>query len=346
MIRYLLLLALFLSASLSAATIDEVKKRGELVCGVNTGKLAGFAWKDEKGNWSGFDVDMCHAVAAAVLGDAGKVRFVPLETANRIKALARGKIDMLARNTTWTLSRDLDMGVSFAVIVYFDGQSFMVKKSTGKRSALELDGARICVQKGSTSEVNVEGYFHVNRMKYELVYADTPEETLKDFLDGKCDAITSDHSQLHALRSITEHPDAYRVLPEVISQEPLSLAVREGDDRWRKVVQWTVFMMINAEYLGVDQRNVDRVAENARKPAAWPAQGPGRRCGTDARLGGAHHQAGGQLRRGVRPQPGQGLRAWHGKGAQCPVERGWSPVRSSHALISRFPSGVLRATLA
>ena len=266
MIRYLLLLALFLSASLSAATIDEVKKRGELVCGVNTGKLAGFAWKDEKGNWSGFDVDMCHAVAAAVLGDAGKVRFVPLETANRIKALARGKIDMLARNTTWTLSRDLDMGVSFAVIVYFDGQSFMVKKSTGKRSALELDGARICVQKGSTSEVNVEGYFHVDRMKYELVYADTPEETLKDFLDGKCDAITSDHSQLHALRSITEHPDAYRVLPEVISQEPLSLAVREGDDRWRKVVQWTVFTMINAEYLGVDQRNVDRVAENARKP--------------------------------------------------------------------------------
>ena len=266
MIRYLFLLALFLSASLSAATIDEVKKRGELVCGVNTGKLAGFAWKDEKGNWSGFDVDMCRAVAAAVLGDAGKVRFVPLETANRIEALARGKIDMLARNTTWTLSRDLDMGVSFAVIVYFDGQSFMVKKSTGKRSALELDGARICIQKGSTSEVNVKGYFHVNRMKYELVYADTPEETLKDFLDGKCDAITSDHSQLHALRSITEHPDAYRVLPEVISQEPLSLAVREGDDRWRKAVQWTVFMMINAEYLGVDQRNVDRVAENARKP--------------------------------------------------------------------------------
>ena len=266
MIRYLFLLALFLSASLSAATIDEVKKRGELVCGVNTGKLAGFAWKDEKGNWSGFDVDMCRAVAAAVLGDAGKVRFVPLETANRIEALARGKIDMLARNTTWTLSRDLDMGVSFAVIVYFDGQSFMVKKSTGKRSALELDGARICIQKGSTSEVNVKGYFHVNRMKYELVYADTPEETLKDFLDGKCDAITSDHSQLHALRSITEHPDAYRVLPEVISQEPLSLAVREGDDRWRKVVQWTVFMMINAEYLGVDQRNVDRVAENAHKP--------------------------------------------------------------------------------
>ena len=266
MIRYLFLLALFLSASLSAATIDEVKKRGELVCGVNTGKLAGFAWKDEKGNWSGFDVDMCRAVAAAVLGDAGKVRFVPLETANRIEALAQGKVDMLARNTTWTLSRDLDMGVSFAAIVYFDGQSFMVKKSTGKRSALELDGARICVQKGSTSEVNVKGYFHVNRMKYELVYADTPEETLKDFLDGKCDAITSDHSQLHALRSITEHPDAYRVLPEVISQEPLSLAVREGDDRWRKVVQWTVFTMINAEYLGVDQRNVDRVAENARKP--------------------------------------------------------------------------------
>jgi len=266
MTRYLFLLAIFLSTSLAAATIDEVKKRGELVCGVNTGKLAGFAWKDDKGNWSGFDVDMCRAVAAAVLGDAGKVRFVPLDTANRLEALAQGRIDMLARNTTWTLSRDLDMGISFAAIVYFDGQSFMVKKSTGKRSALELDGARICVQKDSTSEVNVKGYFHVNRMKYELVFADTPEGTLKAFLDGKCDVITSDHSQLHALRSTTDHPDAYRVLPEVISQEPLSLAVREGDDRWRKVVQWTVFMMINAEYLGVDQRNVDRVAENARKP--------------------------------------------------------------------------------
>lgn len=267
MIRYFVLILLFLSASLSAAaTIDEVRQRGELVCGVNTGKLAGFAWKNEKGEWSGFDVDMCRAVAAAVLGDAGKVRFVPLDTASRLKALAAGKVDMLARNTTWTLSRDLDMGISFAAIVYFDGQSFMVKKSTGKRSALELDGSRVCVQKGSTSEVNVKGYFHVNRMKYTLMLADSPEESLEAFLAGKCDVISSDHSQLHALRSITDHPEAYRVLPEVISQEPLSLAVREGDDRWRKVVQWTVFMMINAEYLGVDRRNVDRVAENARKP--------------------------------------------------------------------------------
>ena len=163
-------------------------------------------------------------------------------------------------------------------------------------------------------------------------------------------AITSDHSQLHALRSITEHPDAYRVLPEVISQEPLSLAVREGDDRWRKVVQWTVFMMINAEYLGVDQRNVDRVAENARKPEILKLLGLHEDVGSGVGLtqgwGERIIKQVGQLRRGVRPQPGQGLRAWHGKGAQCPVERGWSPVRPSHALISRFPSGVLRATLA
>ena len=292
MIRYfVMIVVLFLSASLSAATIDEVKKRGELVCGVNTGRLAGFAWKDEKGEWSGFDVDMCRAVAAAVLGDARKVRFVPLDTAHRLTALAEGQIDMLARNTTWTLSRDLDMGISFAAIVYFDGQSFMVKKKSGKRSALELDGARICVQKGSTSEVNVKGYFHVNRMKYTLVFAETPEDTLAAFLAGKCDTISSDHSQLHALRSITDHPEAYRVLPEVISQEPLSLAVREGDDRWRKVVQWTVFMMINAEYLGVDQRNVDRVAENARKPETL-------------KLLGLHEDLG----RGVGLSPGWGVR--------------------------------------
>lgn len=284
MIRAIALLALFLSASLPAATIDEVKKRGELVCGVNTGRLAGFAWKDDKGQWSGFDVDMCRAVAAAVLGDARKVRFVPLDTAHRIEALAQGKIDLLARNTTWTLSRDLDMGISFAAIVYYDGQSFMVKKETGKRSALELDGARICVQKGSTSEVNVKGYFHVNRMKYSLVLADTPEETLKMFLDGECDVVSSDHSQLHALRSVTDNPAAYRVLPEVISQEPLALAVREGDDRWRKVVQWTVFMMINAEYLGIDQRNIDRVAENARKPETLKLLGLHEEVGAGAGL--------------------------------------------------------------
>ncbi len=266
MTRLLALTLLLFATALQAATIDDVRARGELRCGVNTGRLAGFAWKDESGHWSGFDVDMCRAVAAAVLGDAKKVRFVPLKTAERIPALAQGKVDLLARNTTWTLSRDLDMGISFAAVVYYDGQSFMVRKDSGKRSALELDGASICVQKGSTSIVNVKGYFHVNRMKYRLVELDTPEATLEAFLDGKCDAITSDHSQLHALRSVTDNPDAYRVLPEVISQEPLALAVREGDDRWRKVVQWVVFMMVNAEYLGIDQKNIERVKETASRP--------------------------------------------------------------------------------
>ncbi len=259
-------LLLFLSAALQAATIDEVRSRGELRCGVNTGRLAGFAWKDEAGRWSGFDVDFCRAVAAAVLGDANKVRFVPLKTEERLGALAEGRIDLLARNTTWTLSRDLDAGISFAAIVYYDGQSFMVRKASGVRSALELDGASICVQKGSTSIVNVKGYFRVHRMKYRLVELESPEATLQAFLKGECDAVTSDHSQLHALRSVTPEPDRYRVLPEVISQEPLALAVREGDDRWRKVVQWVVFMMVNAEYLGIDQRNIERVKEAASRP--------------------------------------------------------------------------------
>ncbi len=265
MTRYLFMLVLLFSASLPAATIDDVTKRGVLRCGVSTG-LAGFAQKDEQGRWRGFDADMCRAVAAAVLGDADKVEFLPLKTDERIRALAGGKVDVLARNTTWTLSRDLDMGISFAVTVYYDGQGFMVSKASGKRSALELGGARICVQKGSTSEVNLRGYFSVNRMKYSTVLVDTPGEALKAFMEGRCDAVTSDHSQLYALRSTAPRPMDLRVLPEVISQEPLSLAVREGDDRWRKVVQWTVFSMINAEYLGVDQRNVQRIMENAKRP--------------------------------------------------------------------------------
>ncbi|WP_457668457.1 amino acid ABC transporter substrate-binding protein [Thiolapillus sp.] len=265
MIRYLFLLVSLFAISAQAATIDDVRSRGELRCGINSG-LPGFASQNDQGQWQGFDVDMCRAVAAAVLGDAKKVKFIPLGSAERIQALADGKIDLLSRNTTWTLSRDLDQGISFAATVYYDGQGFMVRKSTGKRSALELDGAKICVQKGSTSEVNVQGYFSINRMKYSLLILDSPEETLKMFMAGKCDAISSDHSQLNALRSTVDKPSALRVLPEVISQEPLSLAVREGDDRWRKVVQWTVFNMINAEYLGVDQRNVQRVMENAKKP--------------------------------------------------------------------------------
>lgn len=266
MTRLTALFLLLFASVLQAATIDEVRSRGTLRCGVNTGHLPGFALKDEQGRWSGFDVDMCRAVAAAVLEDASKVTFVPLTTAERIPALASGKVDLLARNTSWTLSRDLDMGISFAAIVYYDGQSFMVRKKSGVRSALELDGATICVQKDSTSLVNVKAYFHVNRMKYSLVETGTPEETLEQFLAGKCDVMTSDHSQLHALRVTTPDPEQYRVLPEVISQEPLALAVREGDDRWRKAVQWVVFMMVNAEYLGVNQQNIERVKENASKP--------------------------------------------------------------------------------
>jgi general L-amino acid transport system substrate-binding protein len=284
------MLVLVFSASLPAATIDDVTRRDVLRCGISTG-LAGFARKNEQGLWQGFDVDMCRAVAAAVLGDARKVEFVPLKTAERIEVLASGRIDMLARNTTWTLSRDLDSGISFAATVYYDGQGFMVGKASGKRSALELDGARICVQKGSTSEVNLRGYFSVNRMKYATVVVDTPDAALKAFVDGRCDAITSDHSQLYALRSTAPRPADYRVLPEVISQEPLSLAVREGDDRWRKVVQWTVFNMINAEYLGVDQRNVRRIMENARRPETL-------------KLLGLHQDAG----RGVGLKPG-----WSGR---------------------------------
>lgn len=261
----LVLLAGLTAKAATGATIDQIKARGELVCGVNTGWLKGFAWRDEAGQWTGFDVDMCRAVAAAVLGDKEKVRFVPLTAAQRLPALASGQVDMLARNTTWTLSRDMDAGISFAVTVYYDGQGFMVKRDSDKTSALQLNGARICVQKATTSERNLENYFHINLMHYLPVYVDTPEAAMEAFMRGDCDALTSDQVQLFALRSITRNPNDYRILPEVISQEPLTLAVRAGDDDWRKVVQWTGFVLIAAEFHGIDSKNVHQVLESARR---------------------------------------------------------------------------------
>ncbi|MEG7524366.1 MAG: amino acid ABC transporter substrate-binding protein [Chromatiales bacterium] len=259
-----LLLAAASSTTL-ANTLETVKKHGTLRCGVNTG-LPGFALKSSSGRWEGMDADFCRAVAAAVFGDAEKVEFIPHTTKTRLQALQNGSIDLLAHNVTWTMSRDLGTGLDFVGIYYFDGQGFMVRKEMKVRSALALNGSSICVLGGTTSEANVKEYFIRHQMKLTLVRSETSLDTLKNFEQGKCDVLTSDLSQLYALRTRTKKPGDYKVLPEPISKEPLGPVVREGDDNWRDIVQWTLFTLINAEEMGVSSHNIDRVLEIAHTP--------------------------------------------------------------------------------
>lgn len=240
----------------AGATLDSVKKKGFVQCGVSIG-LPGFSNADEKGNWSGLDVDVCRAVAAAVFGDANKVKYTPLTAKERFTALQSGEIDMLSRNTTWTLTRDSSLGLNFAGVNYYDGQGFMVTKNLGVKSALELDGASFCIQAGTTTELNLADYFRSNNMKYTPVTFDTSDETVKAFDAGRCDALTSDQSQLYALRIKLGNPDGAMVLPEVISKEPLGPVTAQGDDEWYKIVRWSLFAMINAEEMGITSGNVD-----------------------------------------------------------------------------------------
>ncbi|PLX60573.1 amino acid ABC transporter substrate-binding protein [Sedimenticola selenatireducens] len=252
------LTAVMSTNAFAGATLDAVKKKGFVQCGVSTG-LPGFSSADEKGNWSGLDVDVCRAVAAAVFGDAAKVKYTPLTAKERFTALQSGEIDMLSRNTTWTLTRDSSLGLNFAGVNYYDGQGFMVNKNLGVKSALELDGASFCIQAGTTTELNLADYFRANNMKYTPVTFDSSDETVKAFDSGRCDALTSDQSQLYALRIKLGNPDGAIVLPEVISKEPLGPVTAQGDDEWYKIVRWSLFAMLNAEELGVDSGNVDKM---------------------------------------------------------------------------------------
>ncbi len=238
-----------------ADTLDAVKKNGYLKCGVTTG-LPGFSAADKKGVWRGIDVDVCRGVAAAVLGDASKVRFTPLTAKERFTALQSGEIDMLSRNTTWTLTRDASLGLNFTGVNYYDGQGFMVNKNLGVDSALKLDGAAICIQAGTTTELNLADYFKANNMKYRAVTYDSSDQTIKGFEAGRCDVLTSDQSQLYALRIKLAKPDEAIVLPEIISKEPLGPVVRQGDDKWFNIVKWTLFAMVNAEEMGVSSSNI------------------------------------------------------------------------------------------
>jgi general L-amino acid transport system substrate-binding protein len=239
-----------------AGTLETVKQRGVLICGVTQG-IPGFSNPDDQGNWTGLDVDLCRAVAAAIFNDATKVKFTPLSAKDRFIALQSGEIDVLARNSSWTLSRDASLGISFVGVNYYDGQGFMVRKSLKVNSALELNGASICTQTGTTTELNLADYFRANKMKYEVVAFASPDETLKAYDGGRCDVFTTDVSQLYAERLKLATPNEHVILPEIISKEPLAPAVRRGDEQWFDIVKWTLFAMLNAEELGVSSKTVD-----------------------------------------------------------------------------------------
>jgi general L-amino acid transport system substrate-binding protein len=241
----------------SAQTLNTVKQRGILNCGAN-GTLAGFGLPDAQGNWTGFDVDYCRAIAAAVFDDPNKVKFIPLTAKDRFTALQSGEVDVLARNTTWTSSRDTSLGLQFTAINYFDGQGFLVRKSLKVNSALELNDAAVCVQQGTTTELNLADYFRANRMKLKTVTFATSTEALKAYDAGRCDAYTTDASALYAERLRTTNANDHLVLPEIISKEPFALSVKQGDDQWADVVKWVHFILINAEEFGVTKANLEQ----------------------------------------------------------------------------------------
>ncbi len=246
----------FATQAASAQTLNAVKNRGELVCGAN-GTLAGFGMPDPQGKWTGFDVDFCRAIAAAIFNDPTKVKFVPLTAKDRFTALQSGEIDVLSRNTTWTLSRDAALGLDFPAVTYYDGQGFMVHKSLKVSSALELNGAAVCVQQGTTTELNLADYFRTHHMDLKTVTFASADEALKAYETGRCDSYTTDSSGLYGERLQLAEPSEHIVLPEIISKEPLSPVVRQGDNQWTDIVRWTHFAMIDAEELGVNQTNVD-----------------------------------------------------------------------------------------
>ncbi|MEA3291003.1 MAG: amino acid ABC transporter substrate-binding protein, partial [Pseudomonadota bacterium] len=248
-------ISLTAAGAAAAGTLDDVKAKGFVQCGVSQG-LPGFSNFDEKGNWSGVDVDICRAVAAAIFGDDSKAKFTPLSAKERFTALQSGEIDILPRNTTWTLTRDAALGLNFAGINYYDGQGFMVRKDLGVKSALELDGAAVCTNTGTTTELNLADYFRANGLDYKVVAFEKADEVVAAYDGGRCDVYTTDQSGLYAQRIKFKDPSAHMILPDVISKEPLGPVVRQGDDQWFNLVKWSLFCMVNAEEMGVTSANV------------------------------------------------------------------------------------------
>src|SRR5882762_2521328 len=261
----------------SAQTLKAIKDRGLLSCGVGPG-TPGFSFPDDKGNWTGLDVDFCRAVAAALFNDVTKVSYKPLTAKDRFTALQSGEVDVLSRTTTWTLSRDTSLGANFAGVTYYDGQGFMVKKSLKVNSALELNSASVCVATGTTTELNLADYFKGNNMKYEVIAFATADDTIKAYESGRCDVFTTDQSGLYAERLKLANPADHVVLPEIISKEPLGPMVRHGDDQWLDIVKWALYAMITAEELGITQKNIDEMAKSDKPEMK-------RVFGTDGNLG-------------------------------------------------------------
>ena len=267
MIKILLFLAhdLFLADLHAASTLAQVKKRGHLICGVTQG-MEGFSSPDSKGQWTGFDVDTCKAISAAVLGRVDNVKFVPLSAQTRFVSLQSGEIDVLTRISSWTLSRDTAQGLNFAPTTFYDGQAFMVRKKDGIKTTRDLAGASLCTQQGTTMELNMADYFRRKRIKFRPVIFESNEETLNTFVNGRCDSVTRGSSILASYRSRFKRPQDYLILPEIISKEPLSPAVRHGDDQWFDIVKWSVYALFQGEEFGIGSHNVEKELKSS-KPA-------------------------------------------------------------------------------
>jgi general L-amino acid transport system substrate-binding protein len=270
--------SLFMMSTASAGTLDTVKDQGFFNCGVSQG-VPGFSNPDSDGNWSGIDVDVCRAVSAAIFGDAERVKYVPLTAKERFTALQAGEIDVLSRNTTWTLSRDAQIGLEFAGVNFYDGQGFMVRSDSGITSAMELDGASVCTNLGTTTELNMADFFRANGMAYEPVVFEKADEVVNAYDEGRCDTYTTDKSGLAAQRTKLADPDAHVVLPETISKEPLGPVVREGDGDWADVVRWSLNAMIEAEEFGLSQSNVQTTCAMTSNPVV------ARLCGKEGATG-------------------------------------------------------------
>jgi general L-amino acid transport system substrate-binding protein len=245
-------------------TLKRTVRRGEVLCGVNRG-LPGFSIPDDKGNWTGFDVDFCRAVAAAIFDDPNKAKFIPLDANERFKELQNRKVDILSRNTTWSMSREENYDLYFPAVAYYDGQGFMLPRSRNIDSALDLNGSKVCVQASTTTELNLADHFRANNMKYDEVKLPKLDDVVKAYGEGKCDTLTADVSQLYALRLNMAKPGDQVILPDVVSKEPLAPVVRQRDDDWMMIVKWTLYAMINAEELGIDSKNIDE-ALKSKKP--------------------------------------------------------------------------------
>ncbi|WP_020561080.1 amino acid ABC transporter substrate-binding protein [Thiofilum flexile] len=309
----------------AGGTLDGVKKKGFIQCGINSG-VPGFSIANDKGEWSGLDVDFCKAVAAAVFGDTTKVKYTSLTAKERFTALQSGEIDLLSRNTTWTLTRDSNLGISFTGVNYYDGQGFLV--NNGVKSAKELDGASVCIQAGTTTELNLSDYFRANNMKYEPITYDKVEETIKGFEEGRCDVLTSDQSQLYALRLQLKEPEKAEVLPEVISKEPLGPSVRQGDEDWFKIVRWTLFAMVEAEELGLTSANIDE-----KKSSADPSVK--RFVGAEEGVGGQGLKLGNEWAYNIVKQVGNYGESFErnvGSGSPLKIERGLNALWSKGGL--------------